>query len=149
MRNNEVRVILCDLDGTLANTDHRNYLAKEKRWDAFNQRCVDDTVNRDVLELIQTMHAYGYEICYITGRDKRYRNQTEDWLDSHGAPLGLLYMRPFGSTESDVCVKRELFLSCPYAPEDVLFVLEDRQGVVDMWRREFGFKVHQVAPGGY
>ena len=54
-----------------------------------------------------------------------------------------LYMRKEGDTRDDVEVKREMIHSLNITPDDVLCILDDRQGVVDMWREE-GFRCLQV-----
>ena len=52
-------------------------------------------------------------------------------------------MRKEGDFRNDVEVKHEMIHSLNITPDDVLCILDDRQGVVDMWRQE-GFRCLQV-----
>tara|TARA_R100000152_G_C6778259_1_gene208785 strand:- start:1020 stop:1460 length:441 start_codon:yes stop_codon:yes gene_type:complete len=54
-----------------------------------------------------------------------------------------LFMRSEGDRRDDVTVKREMFKKIGLTPDNVVAVLDDRQGVVDMWREE-GFLCLQV-----
>ena len=54
-----------------------------------------------------------------------------------------LEMRSEGDRRDDVTVKYEMMYDYKFMPEDVLCILDDRQGVVDMWR-ENGFRCLQV-----
>ena len=54
-----------------------------------------------------------------------------------------LEMRSEGDRRDDVIVKYEMIYDYKFTPDDVLCILDDRQGVVDMWR-ENGFLCLQV-----
>ena len=54
-----------------------------------------------------------------------------------------LCMRSEGDRRPDTTVKYEMMYGYKFMPEDVLCILDDRQGVVDMWRQE-GFRCLQV-----
>ena len=54
-----------------------------------------------------------------------------------------LCMRSEGDRRPDTTVKYEMMYDYKFMPEDVLCILDDRQGVVDMWR-ENGFRCLQV-----
>ena len=169
-------LIICDLDGTLANVQHRlHYIKnpdgtkkpyKDRDWDSFNKACVDDTVNKDVREVLWNMYDAGRRhgerpddlqkvssrfIYFFSGRGEGVREETEEWLHkwvvspSSCNPLGrpFLYMRKKGDFRDDVEVKRDMIHNLCIRPEHVLCILDDRQGVVDMWREE-GFRCLQV-----
>jgi hypothetical protein len=153
-------VILCDLDGTLANCDHRRHHveSKPKNRDAFYAGVSDDEYNPPVLTLLKSMQEGtpdGANICdiwFVTGRPERCREDTVRWLhDTCGfSKKGydyLLYMRKDGDYRADYIVKQEI-LDTHIDRERVLFVLDDRQQVVDMWRRN-GLTCFQVAPGNF
>lgn len=59
-----------------------------------------------------------------------------------------LYMRGEGATRKDSIIKEELFMEHVYRKYNVLFVLDDRNQVVDKWR-EMGLTCFQVAPGNF
>jgi hypothetical protein len=108
------------------------------------------------------MHGkYGrYEIIFCSGRPERTRADTEEWLadnrfrrDIGRAPYpnytyyNGLYMRKDGDYRRDDIVKQEI-LDAHINKDSVLFVLDDRQSVVDMWRRN-GVTCFQVAKGDF
>ena len=161
-------LIICDLDGTIANIEHRLHYIKgpKKDWDSFNKACVNDTVNKDVREILWNMYDAGRKhgerptdlqkvsdrfIYFFSGRSEAVRKETEEWLHrwvvspssckNDGRPY--LYMRKEGDFRNDIEVKREMIHSLNITPDDVLCILDDRQGVVDMWRQE-GFRCLQV-----
>ena len=158
-------IIVCDLDGTLCDITHRLIHVKpktKKDWDAFFDGVIDDKVNEPVLRVLQEMTlgncgcTYGRprKIIFCSGRPERCRVDTVEWLrraeeDRFDPDLENyeLYMRKDGDYRSDVIVKQEI-LDKHIDKERVLFVLDDRQSVVDMWRRN-GLTCFQVAEGNF
>ena len=69
----------------------------------------------------------------MTARDEYHRPATLDWLKRYDIPCDNLLMRPSDDNRYDDEVKLDLF-ERNYKKEDVWFVLEDRQMVVNMWR---------------
>lgn len=146
-------VIVCDLDGTLANCEHRVHHVqnKPKNWDAFYAGVREDGINVPVFHVLDRFMSYGkpaFNIIFCSGRPERCRADTEWWLDEvcHITNFTLL-MRKDGDFRADYIVKQEILDA--YIPKDrVLFVLDDRQQVVDMWRRN-GLTCFQVAEGNF
>lgn len=143
-------VVICDLDGTLCDTRHRDHLAQAKRWNEYNADCANDKPHREVVEILKGLLAQGHEIAFVTGRSMEALADTECWIERNlfipkGQPR--LFMRSVGDFRSDVVVKREVYEN-HLKDEDILFVLEDRDRVVDMWR-SLGLRCHQVQPGAY
>lgn len=133
------RIIICDLDGTLCNCDHRIHLAKQKRWDEYNAACVDDPVYEDIANILRNLASKRTKVYIVTGRDKKFKEQTNDWLFLNDIPYDRLYMREEGDRRSDFIIKEEILMRDIYAggwkdKPDIWFVLDDRQSVVDMWR---------------
>ncbi|MFI8816026.1 MULTISPECIES: phosphatase domain-containing protein [unclassified Streptomyces] len=86
-----------DLDGTLADTAHRQHFleGRTKDWDSFFTAAVDDPPLRDGVALALTS-AEECEIVYLTGRPERCRRDTVEWLARQGLPEGGLHMRRNG-----------------------------------------------------
>lgn len=63
-------------------------------------------------------------------------------------PYKALFMRNTGDNTPDETLKRNWLIGYPLIMERVLFIIDDRQKIVDMWRRE-GFTCFQVAPGNF
>ncbi|KEF11494.1 nucleotidase [Streptomyces rimosus] len=84
-----------DLDGTLADTAHRqHFLERRPRdWNGFFAAAPDDPPLAPGVALARES-AEGCEVVYLTGRPERCRRDTLAWLEQHGLPEGRLYMRP-------------------------------------------------------
>ncbi|MCI3934497.1 phosphatase domain-containing protein [Streptomyces sp. AN091965] len=83
-----------DLDGTLADTAHRQrFLEREPRdWDAFFAAApYDPPLPRGVA--LARESAGECEVVYLTGRPERCRADTEAWLAAQGLPEGPIWMR--------------------------------------------------------
>ena len=147
--------IICDIDGTLADLSHRLHHVqtpgKKKDWDAFFAAAPKDGVHEPVWETLRALHSIdggGYNIIFCSGRPERTRRETSIWISSTCWYKGFeLLMRKDGDRRDDSIVKQEI-LDAHIDKERVLFVLDDRQRVVDMWRRN-GLVCFQVAPGDF
>lgn len=130
-------VILCDIDGTLAHHSERS----PYDWKRVGEDTVDDVV-ADILEKYP-------HVVLISGRDGSCEAETVQWLGENNINYDLLIMRTPGDNRKDSIVKRELYDKFIKGTYQVLFVLDDRQQVVDMWRNELGLKCLQVAEGNF
>lgn len=140
------KTIIFDLDGTLCNIDHRLHHIinpqKKKDYDAFYKACVHDDPIRPVINTLITMRNSFYDIEIWTGRSEQVRKETEDWLVRHSInPLYLTRMRPIGNYIPDDKLKEDWLSKSSFKP---YIVFEDRQRVVDMWRK-YGITCFQVA----
>ena len=143
--------IICDLDGTLADIEHRvHHIRGSSRqdWDAFFRACTEDLPIRNTIHLVQRLHEVGFRVLIVSGRSDLVRAETEEWLEKHEVPYDQLLMRRDADHRSDTVVKAEMLEEIGIGPEDVLMVLDDRNKVVEMWR-ERGFHTFQVAPGDF
>lgn len=136
------KLIVVDLDGTLANIDHRVPLVTRDRpdWDAFNMACGDDKPNRWCVKLINEMApAYGIRLVIVSARSKVVEQETKDWLNNHvtaffNGDVELFMLREAGDTTEDVALKMRWLKEVAGGPAAVLFAVDDRQKVVDAWR---------------
>ena len=131
--------IVVDLDGTLANIDHRlHYVKREKPdWDAFYAACDKDTPNEWCLHLLQAFHEsfYQYEVLIVSARRKSEQIKTMVWMRSHNVRFDQIFLlREDGNHEEDTVLKKRWLDR--YGKDRILFVVDDRQKVVDMWRAE-------------
>jgi len=146
-------IIICDLDGTLCDIEHRraHVATTPKNWDSFFYGIEDDTVNEAVMSVLEGwLKGFENEVIFCTGRPEKYRAATEGWLDEHyGVQLTgrELHMRKDGDYRPDDIVKEEI-LNTHIDKDRVMFVLDDRQQVVDMWRHN-GLQCFQVAEGNF
>jgi FMN phosphatase YigB (HAD superfamily) len=143
---NRPLAIICDLDGTLANIDHRMHLFHEKKWDEFQEAMVNDAVNIWCQEIMVNLD---YPLILISGRSEKYRIHTMRWLSDIGHYFGdRIYLREDNNNEQDAFFKKRIYETKIKDKYDVLFVLEDRTQCVQMWR-ELGLVCLQCAKGDY
>lgn len=141
--------VVFDLDGTLADLTHRlHYIKGESRnWDAFHHACIYDEPIREMIALNKMLAGCGACIDIWSGRSDAVRPQTEQWLKEHGVRYRYLQMRTQGDFTPDDQLKESWLTSTLVTPKpDIAF--DDRQRVVDMWRRN-GIRCLQVAAGEF
>lgn len=133
--------IICDLDGTLAHLNGRS------PYDASD--CENDLLDETVAGLIKYEFIEGdTRIILTSGRSEAHRAETMRWLEKHIVDYDLLLMRPEGDGRKDAVVKREMYEQHIKGKYNILYVLDDRNQVVDMWR-SLGLKCFQVADGDF
>ncbi len=143
--------ILCDLDGTLAIINDRS------PYDATN--CdIKDLPNWPVIKTVMAMHASGVRIVFMSGRDVQYRPETVRFIEKYcrnGDDVIPYELHMRGEADltkrdsrKDSIIKEELFVNNIAGKYNVLFVLDDRNQVVCMWR-QIGLTVFQVAEGNF
>ena len=145
-------IYIFDIDGTLANLTHRLHFIEgpEKDWDSFYKACVNDTPIYETVELCKTLRM-GNIVVYSTGRSEDIREETKEWLWRNGLHTQPLYMRKIKDHRPDYIVKEELLdqiIKDFHFLARILGAFEDRQQVVDMYRR-CGIKTYQVADGKF
>ena len=143
-------LIVFDIDGTLANIEHRlDYVrSKPKNWKAFDAGIPNDRVNEPVREVFRKFtFALYHQVVLASGRNERSRQATEDWLYKNNlSGYQKLYMRKADDFRSDDTVKQEMLyeIIADYGRKpDIVF--DDRPRVVRMWRNNgiFVFNVYQ------
>lgn len=139
--------IIVDIDGTLAHiADGRS------PYDA--SRAMNDSLDDAVSLLTAMMYNHGYKVIILTGRHEEHREVTEQWLEANNVQYDELYTRmeydvdEKGKRLDDAVVKERLFRTHVEPRFNVKFVLDDRNRVVNMWRR-IGLKCLQVAEGNF
>lgn len=126
-------VIIVDLDGTLCNVEHRRHFIDKKDWTSFYEHLVDDEPNEWCRHLIARFDQN--EVLFVSGRPDTYRKETLKWLDDRGYGGIPVFMRKEGDYRQDAVVKEEIYREHIEPYYNILFCVDDRQQVVDMWRR--------------
>lgn len=160
-------VVVCDLDGTLCEVEHRRHHVRpnnptpegfKKNWKAFFEDMEHDTVIEPVSIVLKAM-AKEAGIVYCSGRPDDYKRKTLEWLKKNnlyefkamphmGTFEAQLHMRPRSDSRQDDIIK-EIILDFEILTRfKPLFMLDDRDQVVAMWRRR-GFICMQIAPGDF
>lgn len=148
-RNN---IIVVDIDGTIAKVgDRLKYLQQEKKdWDAFYEHCDEDEPIDEMCQLVADLFVLGRDIVFCTGRRESVREKTKNWLTQNVISTydDELLMRKDGDWRHDTEVKPELLQKAGITPDDVYFILEDRDSMVAKWR-ELGYRCLQVNDGNF
>lgn len=145
------KTIMVDVDGTLANNEHRQHFldVKPKDWKNFKYNAFYDTTYPDIVWLVKTLHEAGNTILIVTARTEDEREITARWLDEV-AGLGdiydKMYMREEKDYRDDNIVKAEILEQIRKDGYDPTIVIDDRNRVVKMWR-EVGITCLHVRDG--
>src|SRR5690606_11837601 len=103
--------VVCDLDGTLCDTEHRLHFVQgeKKDWTGFFEAMMGDTLRNDVLATL-LKYDRTHRIIFVSARPEKYREATEAWLDLELKGVRLhdaLIMRPNNDKRPDTEVKAE------------------------------------------
>ena len=171
--NRAAKCIWSDLDGTLADVEHRRHHVRQSAsveldaaisrtdsisepakkfkpdWKKFFEEMTSDTVDEVCKSILDDMSNM-YPIVYATGRPDNYKEHTEVWLQENRLryPGSLLFMRLRNDMRKDDIVKEIILEFEVKTRYNIFFALDDRDQVVKMLRKH-GVKVLQVAEGSF
>lgn len=132
------KAIIIDLDGTLADCEHRKQFISgvKKDWKSFlkDENIIQDTLNLWCASIIANFKQT-HKIILVTGRNELTRKITQEWLTKFDQYFDLLLMRNNNDFRQDAVIKEEIFRLHIQPKFDVLFCVDDRKQVVDMWRK--------------
>ena len=153
-----MKTVIFDLDGTLADITKRREMSTKENgkidWDIFFEpnNIWFDLPNEPVITMAQLLSEI-HRIVIFSGRSKATKDETKRWLKKFDVPFNVIKMRPT-SNEWKFMPDDELkqhWLDSLFKDEkkqDILCVFDDRQKVVDMWRRN-GITCFQVDDGNF
>jgi hypothetical protein len=129
-----------DLDGTLAETGHRQHFLERapRDWNGFFGAAHRDTPLAEGVRMAVEA-AEECEVLYLTGRPERCRADTLAWLSAHGLPGGRLRMRGASDRRPARVTKLEVLRELAATREIRMFV-DDDELVCDAAGRA-GFRV--------
>jgi hypothetical protein len=142
---------ICDIDGTLADLTHRRHYVQTKpaNWEAFRLAADRDTVIEPVAHVVRQLEmSIHNRVILCTGRMEKERDLTEKWLLNQRIFYAAFYMRATNDTRPDYVIKEELLDRILVDGFKPVLAFDDRQQVVDMWRRR-GLVCAQVAEGNF
>lgn len=153
-------MIIFDLDGTLADCEHRRHFVDPRLnltrngdatgswengwkpdWEAFYQACDQDKPIQPVMGLFK--HFYENSGVQIwSGRSESVRNKTVEWLNKNLGFEACKYfirnrikMRPIGDSTPDDVLKEQWLDEALAQGSNIDYVFDDRPKVIRMWRR--------------
>lgn len=144
--------VVFDVDGTLLDIEHRRHFVSNGNsdWESFlsPEEMVKDRPNLEVVQTALSLQNSGHELVVVSARNERHREVTQKQLDALGLEPLHLFLRPDGDFRSDAEFKQEVLDSLRENDFNPDLVFDDRNQVVDMWRRN-GVPCFQVAEGDF
>ena len=147
------KIVIFDLDGTLALIDDRRDLSTKDNgkfdWDVFfNPDNISlDLPNQPVIDMANLLHKQGFRIFILSGRSDVTHQATVNWLNDNGVWWDHLVMRPQNQLYLPDNDLKQGWLDT-IGKDNVAMVFDDRNQVVDMWRQN-GLTCFQVADGDF
>jgi predicted kinase len=137
--------VICDLDGTLA------LMGDRSPYDCI--KCGSDELNVAVHRLLRAYtDQKDCDVFFFSGRNEGCREETLAWLRKYNWPVRIyqsLVMRKEQDNRKDAVVKLEMYNEHIRGKYHVDFVLDDRDQVVEMWRKTLGLTCLQVNYGNF
>lgn len=146
----KINCVIFDIDGTLANCEHRRHLVtgKKKYFKRFYEAMGNDVVKNEVRRLLNFYSRDGFKIFLCTGRPEKYRDITANWLADNEIDYDELMMRPDGREYDPDFEVKQTMLDKILLTNKVHVAVDDRDQVVKMWRSN-GITCFQVADGDF
>ena len=154
-------IIVCDIDGTIANIEHRVPILYDgetdrrkfkdwqgkKNWKDFFAAMSEDTLRTEVAEkVLQLQKETGAYVVFVSARGMEWEKETAEWLQKNCPIIPYtLIMRQQGDRRDDEIIKREIYDRF-LKHYKVVKVFDDRPRVVRMWR-ELGLDVEDCGDG--
>jgi predicted kinase len=137
---------ISDIDGTVASCE-----GVRSPYDY--SRVSFDRPRKSVIDVLHDRNKAGKGLIFMSGRPdiNNVRRDTEEWIRTYiGLPYETLLMRPADRLQiDDAIIKRDLFDEHIRGRYNIGVVLDDRDRVVNMWRRQLGLDCLQVNYGDF
>lgn len=127
------KAVVFDLDNTLCDCGHRLRYAigKDKNWDKFHGACVFDPPIANNVALANKLESDGYTVIAFTGRNEKFRVETDAWLADNGVQVSFVSMRPNFHRAPAKSLKLGFLRQYKKLGYDVRFVFDDDKEVRD------------------
>lgn len=135
------QAVIFDRDGTLASVAYAAPADKSAAsWANYNAALPFDAPVPAVVGLFHSIRP-GIARIMVSGRaagdhpgDRRRRFAMQDWNAKHGLDFDLFLQRQGGDQRRDSIVKDEILVNDILPRFDVVFAIDDRPQVIDVWR---------------
>lgn len=156
------RIVICDIDGTLADLSHRLPFIQQEPPDRirFQGSIIRDSPIWQTIKWIADLKDQGFYIVLMSGRPTSVTGETMMWLNQQFGAIrpdrfghvveweykslhfDRLFLRATDDHRPDTLVKAEMLHDIP--KEKIKLVFDDRPSIVEMFR-SYGLKVIQVS----
>lgn len=143
--------VICDIDDTLADRSHRIHHVQNdpKDWDAYFGGIHNDSVIYPTLIILESLFEYyGYEIVFCTGRQEKFRPQTEKWIKKTGLIYSSLMMRSTGDFREDSVIKKEMVEKLLKSNLNPTIAIDNSDEVLEMYSSQ-GIQSYKKVSGDY
>lgn len=121
------KAIICDLDGTLS-------LFDRNKKSPYIRDFENDICNEHVKLLIYAAYNSGKYIIFLSGRNDKFREQTEIFLNRNLPDISYsLFMRKDKDNRKDTILKEEMYNNFVKDDYEVEFIIDDRLQVCRLW----------------
>lgn len=141
-------IAIFDIDGTLANGEHRYPLVNNGNhdWGRYKSLSMKDTVYPDIANWFRGVRP-NMNVFLVSGRGTDEGADTEEWLEWHDLIPDRMFMRQGGDFRQDAIIKQEILdkMIAAYGKDAIKFAVDDRPQVIEMWKKNGiqVFPVHQ------
>lgn len=130
--------VIFDLDGTLADIEHRvhHVRGQHKDYRAFHQNVDQDSPIHEIISLTHSIaeHNPSTRVIICSGRSSECFAETKKWLHDHDVHYDRLYMRPEGDTIPDRVLKQQMLDNILRFYNKPWLAVDDRDTIADVWR---------------
>tara|TARA_B100001057_G_C22832155_1_gene943793 strand:- start:660 stop:1082 length:423 start_codon:yes stop_codon:yes gene_type:complete len=130
------KIVLCDIDGTVANNDHRqHFLEGKKDWDGFFSELINDVPISQIINEVNKHYMTGKKIIFLTGRPERYRYSTTLWLKENFEFEFELLMRKNNDYRNKLAIKNEIFEN-NFLTNEIYCIYDNDKDLIRMWENK-------------
>lgn len=145
-------VVICDIDGTIADTTHRQHFVdvkegEKKDWKGFFGAMNEDIVREDTKKALMGHMAKGKTVIFLSARPEKYQEITSRWLAKNFLTFAYtVIMRKDSDKRPDTEVKKDMFEQHFPDKEVVHAIYDDRPSIIRLWK-SMGLNVIDVGKG--
>jgi hypothetical protein len=154
-------LVVMDIDGTISDATDRFRLAGPDpglhnmeaylSWvEAVNDKMHHDTPVSGMAELLRALWYTQSHCVYLTNREEKHREVTENWLTRHGFPRFKVMMRQDGSYSEAIEYKGTVIrnLCEVFGSTSVVIVDDDESGKMEGLCKKMGWTFLKARSGG-
>lgn len=153
------KLIICDIDGTLANNHQRADLiphklkqGSEEAWREFNEACFFDDRIQPTVGFVHMMQGLGAQVFFITSRGESANTPTRLWLKAIFGewPNNILRMRSSGDNRTPTASKLEMIegiLKASSYDTDEMLLIDDSQELLTAVKAKYN-NINMLLVGG-